>query len=240
MKTLKALWVNLKVYYMMTFRNIFLMVVNYLLPILCYLMFSAVFVGINEENKKTIIMSMTAFTIAMNSYLGLPINVVRYSAGDIKRAYIAGGIRLRRVFLSAAVSNIIHCFIISAVILLTAKPLFGAVLPESMPRYFAALFIGILLSTVTGVAIGMFSKSNAMATVISQALFQPSIFLSGVLIAVEYLPKFMQKITDIIPLKHTYVLLKGYDETSLIVSLAFTAVLFVMLIIRYRFIIRRS
>ena len=72
MKSLKALLVNLKTYYLMTFRNTFLVIAHYLLPVLFYLLFSVVFVGINEENKRTIIMSMTAFGLAMNSYIGLP------------------------------------------------------------------------------------------------------------------------------------------------------------------------
>lgn len=190
MKTLKALLVNLKIYYLMTFRNSFLLIAHYLLPILFYLLFSVIFVGIDDANRNTIIMSMTAFAVGMNSYIGLPGSVVRYAVGDIKRAYIAGGISLWHVFVCAAISNIVHCFITSMVILLTAGPLFEAVMPESMFWYFIALLISILLSTVIGVAIGMFSKTEGVATVISQAIFQPSLFLSGIMIAIKFLPDF--------------------------------------------------
>ena len=240
MKSLKALLVNLKTYYLMTFRNTFLVIAHYLLPVLFYLMFSVVFVGINEENKKTIIMSMTAFGLAMNSYIGLPGSVVRYAIGDIKRAYIAGGIKLWHVFVCAAISNMVHCFVTSMVILFTAKPLFGAVMPESMDWYFLALFISIVLSTLMGVVIGMFSKTEGVATIISQATFLPSLFLSGTMVPIEFLPKILQTISDLIPLKHTYVLLQGYDQRSLIFSLGFIAALLVLLVIRYRFIIRRE
>ncbi|NLJ70998.1 MAG: ABC transporter permease [Clostridiaceae bacterium] len=240
MKSLKALLVNLKIYYVMTFRNTFLLIAHYLLPILFYLLFSVIFVGIDKANKNIIIMSMTAFAVAMNSYIGLPGSVVRYAAGDIKRAYIAGGISLWHVFLCVAISNMVHCFITSMVILFTAGPLFDAVMPESMLWYFTALFISIVLSTIIGVAIGMFAKKESVATVVSQAIFQPSLFLSGIMIAVKFLPDFLQGITDIIPLKHSYILLQGYDQRSLIFSLAFIAVLLILLVIRYRFIIRRE
>lgn len=240
MKTLKALLVNLKIYYLMTFRNSFLLIAHYLLPILFYLLFSVIFVGIDDANRNTIIMSMTAFAVGMNSYIGLPGSVVRYAVGDIKRAYIAGGISLWHVFVCAAISNIVHCFITSMVILLTAGPLFEAVMPESMFWYFIALLISILLSTVIGVAIGMFSKTEGVATVISQAIFQPSLFLSGIMIAIKFLPDFLQGITDIIPLKHSFVLLQGYNERSLITSLILIVVVLILLVIRYRFIIRRE
>ena len=240
MKSLKALLVNLKIYYLMTFRNSFLLIAHYLLPILFYLLFSVIFVGIDDANRNTIIMSMTAFAVGMNSYIGLPGSVVRYAVGDIKRAYIAGGISLWHVFVCAAISNIVHCFITSMVILLTAGPLFEAVMPESMFWYFIALLISILLSTVIGVAIGMFSKTEGVATVISQAIFQPSLFLSGIMIAIKFLPDFLQGITDIIPLKHSFVLLQGYNERSLITSLILIVVVLILLVIRYRFIIRRE
>jgi ABC-2 type transport system permease protein len=240
MKSLKALLVNFKIYYVMTFRNVFLLIAHYLLPILFYLLFSVVFVGIDEANKKTIIMSMTAFGVAMNSYIGLPGSVVRYAVGDIKRAYIAGGINLSNVFISAAISNMVHCFFTSIVILFTAGPLFKAVMPESMLWYFVALLITIVLSTVVGVAIGIFSKVQSVATIISQAVFLPSLFLSGTMIPIEFLPDFLQGFTDIIPLKHSFILLQGYNERSLIISLAFIAFLLILLAIRYRFIIRRE
>ncbi|HHU52985.1 MAG TPA: ABC transporter permease [Clostridiaceae bacterium] len=240
MKSLKALLVNLKIYYVMTFRNTFLFIAHYLLPILFYLLFSVVFVGINAANKLTIIMTMTAFAVAMNSYIGLPGGVVRYAVGDIKRAYIAGGISLWRVFVCAGISNIVHCFITSIVILLTAKPLFDATMPESLLWYFTALLISIVLSTVIGVAIGMFSRIESMATVVSQAIFMPSLFLSGIMIPIEFLPGFLQNITNIIPLKHSFVLLRGYDKQALIISLVFIAVLLILLVIRYRIIIRRE
>jgi hypothetical protein len=50
----------------------------------------------------------------------------------------------------------------------------------------------------------------------------------------------LQTISDLIPLKHTYVLLQGYDQRSLIFSLGFIVGLLVLLVIRYRFIIRRE
>lgn len=237
---MKALVVNLKTYYVMTFRNVFLLISHYLLPLLFYLMFSVVFVGIDENNKNTIIMSMTAFAITMNSYIGLPGNVVRYAVGDIKRAYIAGGIKLWHVFISSGINNMIHCLIISLIILFTANPIFGAAVPESWGWYFIALFIGILLSTLMGIFIGMFSKSESIATIISQALFLPSIFLSGIMIDIEYLPEFLNRITNIIPLKHTFVLLKGYDAMSLYISLGFILILGVMLIFKYKSIIEKE
>lgn len=89
-------------------------------------------------------------------------------------------------------------------------------------------------------AIGLFSKKESVATLLSQALFLPSLFLSGTMIAIDFLPEFLQGVTDVIPLKHSFVLLQGFDAKSLIISLSFTVVMYVLLTIRYRFIVRRE
>lgn len=240
MKTLKALFVNLKIYYLMTFRNVFLVIAHYLLPILFYLLFSVVFVGISPDNKITIIASMTAFAIAMNSYIGLPGSVSCYAVGDIKRAYIAGGISLWRVFICAGISNFIHSLITSLVILFTAGPLFGATFPSSILWFLLALLISIVLATLIGVAIGMFSKSRNVATLLSQVVFLPSLFLSGAMIPLDVLPKFLQYVTYIIPLRHSVTLLGGYDLVALLVSLGFIIVLTILLVIRYKLITKRE
>lgn len=136
----------------MTFRNVFLLISHYhLLPILFYLMFSVVFVGIDEGNKLTIIMNMTAFAIIMNRYIELPGNVVRYAVEDIKRAYIAGGISLWRVFICSAINNMVHCFITTLIILFTAKPLFGAAMLKSKGYDQKALYISLAFLLVIGV-----------------------------------------------------------------------------------------
>ena len=76
---MKALGKNIAIYYKINFRNVFLFISSYLMPIVFYLMFSVVFVSINEENKKTIIRSMCLFAITMNSLVGLPGNVIQYA-----------------------------------------------------------------------------------------------------------------------------------------------------------------
>ncbi len=60
------------------------------------------------------------------------------------------------------------------------------------------------------------------------------------MVPIGFLPEFLQKITDIVPLKHSFILLQGYDQRSLIISLVFIAALLILLVIKYRFIMRRE
>lgn len=234
---MKALEKNIAIYYKINFRNVFLFISSYLMPIVFYLMFSVVFVSINEENKKTIIRSMCLFAITMNSLVGLPGNVIQYAVGDINRAYIIGGIRLWHVFLSIAINNMINSAIVCAFIILTAPVFFHAVLPASIGYFLETLFVCIILSTLIGIMIGMICKSDNIAIIVSQCLFLPSIFLSGIMMDVSILPSVMRKVSNIFPLTHMFVFTDKIQQASVIYISCLIAVCLVIVIYRYRKII---
>lgn len=231
---MKAFWKNMAIYYKMNFRNVFLFVSSYLVPIAFYLMFSAVFVSISEENKKTIIRSMCLFAITMNSLVGLPGNVIQYAVGDINRAYIIGGIRLWHVFLSIAINSMINSVIVCVFIILTAPVFFHAVLPVSIGYFLGALFACIVLSTLIGILIGMICNSDNIAIIVSQCLFLPSIFLSGIMMDVSILPSVMRKVSNIFPLTHMFVLTDSIQQISVIYLSCVTVVCLGVVIYRYR------
>lgn len=234
---MRAFWINLKIYYKINFRNVFLFIASYLMPIVFYLLFSAVFVSINDTNKKTIISSMCLFAITMNSLIGLPGNIIQYAVGDIKRAYIVGGIKLWHVFVGIAVNNIINCVVVSIFILFTAPAWFHAVLPESMFYFIGAIIVCILLSTLIGMLIGMTCMSESMSTIISQCIFLPSLFLSGIMMDVLILPKVMRYLSNLFPLTHMFIILEGIKVTSLVYIVGVGIASIIIVLFRYKKII---
>ena len=231
---MKAFGKNITVYYKMNFRNVFLFISSYLMPIVFYLMFSTVFVSISEENKNNIIRSMCLFAITMNSLVGLPGNVIQYAVGDINRAYIVGGIRLWHVFLSIAINNVINSVIVCGFIIVTAPVFFNAVLPASMGYFIGTLFVCIVLSTLIGILLGMICKSDSIAIVVSQCLFLPSIFLSGIMMEVSILPSVMKTVSNILPLTHMFAITEKVQQTSAIYISCLSVVCSVAVIYRYR------
>lgn len=230
---MKALVKNIEIYYRINFRNVFLFISSYLMPIAFYLMFSAVFVSISEENKKSIIRSMCLFAITMNSLVGLPGNVIQYAVGDVNRAYIVGGVRLWHVFLSIAINNVINCIIVCVFIIITAPILFYAILPASIGYFISSLLVCIVLSTLIGIMIGMVCKSDNVAIMISQCLFLPSIFLSGIMMDINILPSLMKKISNIFPLTHMFAFTEKIQGVSVTYIVCAAIVCFVIIIYRY-------
>lgn len=231
---MKALIVNIKVYYKMIFRNMLIFISSYLVPIVFYLMFSAVFISISEENKKTIIASMCIFAILMSSYIGLPGNTVKYSNGEIKRAYIAGGIKLWHVFVCLGINNIINCSLVSLFIILTAPVFFGAVVPSSIAYFASILLLSILLSTLIGLLIGMVSKTENTSAIVSQMLFLPSLFISGVMMDVSILPDMMQYLSKVFPATHMCVLFAEMNQSSMIYMILLSIVILIIIFIIYK------
>lgn len=230
---------NLKIYFFITFRNMFLFIAQYLVPLFFYLIFSAVLIRISPDNANSLIMSMTCFAVVMSCYIGLPGSVVTYSTGDICRAYIAGGIKLWRVFASIAVSGILHAFAVSTIILVTAPVIFKAEYPDNILEYLLVLLFVIFTATLIGLFVGMCSKSESIATIISQLMFLPSIFLSGIMMPVSLLPELLQKLSKLLPATHTFLMLQLNDyRSSLLYLTAFSAVLLLLIAVRYKNIVR--
>ncbi|MGB0405449.1 MAG: ABC transporter permease, partial [Fusobacterium sp.] len=225
---MKALIVNIKVYYKMIFRNMLIFISSYLLPIVFYLMFSVVFTSISDENKKTIIASMCIFAILMSSYIGLPGNTVRYSNGEIKRAYIAGGIKLWHVFVCLGINNIINCSLVSLFIILTAPVFFGAVAPSGIFYFVSILLLSILISTLIGLLIGMVSRTENASVIISQMLFLPSLFISGVMVDVSILPDMMKHLSKVLPATNMCVLFSEMNQSSMIYMVLLSIVILLM------------
>jgi len=234
---MRILITNLKIYYSMTFRNVFLCISAYLMPLLFYFMFSSVLITISPSNSTTIIMSMSVFAVLMNSYIGLPGNAVKYAAGNIKRAYIAGGVKLWHVFVCIAVNNFIHSAIVCLIIFTTAPIIFKAQVPDNIPVYILTLSVGILMSTTIGMLIGMFSKTESIAVVVSQVFFLPSIFFSGIMMPVSVLPVMLRNFSVVLPARQMYMLLLNSDKVMpLIYAAVFVCATTVLLLFRYRYI----
>jgi ABC-2 type transport system permease protein len=237
---MKVMLTNIKIYYLITFRNPFLLIANYLLPIAFYLLFSSIFISIDPSNKIGVITNMSIFAMLMSSCIALPGVTVKYSNGDIRKAYVASGIKLWHVFLSVGINNVIHALLCSAFILLTAPLIFGATLHSNLGEYITVLLMGAVLLTLIGLFIGLYSKSESISTVVSQLVFLPSMFLSGITLDESFLPTFLQHFSKIIPAKYILLLMRDFNIGSLLVLLCMIVVIFALLIIRYKNIVRKE
>lgn len=171
----------------------------YVIPLVFYLVMGAVFSSINPEAKAMLTGTMTIFAVTMGAVLGLPVPIVNIKEGGVLRAYQVNGIPKWSVLLVHAVSVFFHLLIVSIIILLSAPALFGADLPGNYTAYFTILIVLLFSSIAWGLLIGVFSRGQAMATMLSQAVFLPSLLLSGIMFPAALLPGIFDRIGAFFP-----------------------------------------
>lgn len=174
----------------------------YIVPLAFYFIMGAVFSSINPATRDSLAASMSIFAVTMGAVLGLPAPIVKIKEGGVLRAYRVNGIPSWAVLLVQMVSAFMHLLLVSAIILLSAPLFYSAGLPESYGIYALILAILIFTSIGWGLLIGVISRSQATATMLSQAVFLPSLMLSGIMFPSSMLPGFLGEIGVVFPATH--------------------------------------
>lgn len=178
------------------------LLVYYLVPLGFYAMVGTVFASVNPETQAVLSASMSIFAITMGALIGIPPALVKLRQTGVLRAYKTSGIPSNSVLWSVGISAFIHLSIVSLIITFSAPPLLGAQIPESWVGYFAAQISLLFASIALGLLLGIVSKTQAEAIMFSQAVFIPSLMLSGIMFPAMLLPKLLRYLGQILPATH--------------------------------------
>jgi ABC-2 type transport system permease protein len=172
---------------------------NYLFPLGFYVMMGVVMTSVNPGFKDFMIPAMIIFSSMASNLLGLPSPIVESREAGIYRSFKINGVPAISILSAPLISTIIHCLIASAIIAVTATPLFHA-LPPTNWGYLALITILTAITFGTlGALIGVISTGSRSVVLFSQLIFLPSILLSGLMIPLGSLPKSIQTIAGLFP-----------------------------------------
>ena len=188
-------------------RSRTLLITCYIVPLLFFPVMGGIFTSVMPGAGETLVQSMTVFGVTMGALIGLPPSLVEIYGGDIKKVYRANGVPL---WLGLALTNLsafLHLLLMSGILYIAAPLAFRAVLPEDSVRYFLclALFLAVTLGDAS--VIGLAVKDQAKTSVVSIAVFLPSILLSGIMFPVELLPGVLEMVGRAFPAAWGYRLL---------------------------------
>ena len=124
-------------------RNATLLMMNYLFPLGFYAIIGLVMTRINPAFKESLIPAMVVFVAMASMLLGLPSPLVEQREAGIYRTYKINGVPALSILAIPALTTTLHTLIASTLIVVTAAPLFGGVLPTNW-----AAFVSIALLTV--------------------------------------------------------------------------------------------
>lgn len=183
----------------LNFRNKEILLHFYLVPLIFYLFIGNVFITINPEADNTIASVMTVFAVTMGGVLGSPYSLVEFYGSETKKAYQVGHIPLWTVAVGNGISALLHLFLTSIIIFVTAPFLFNAPIPSNVVNYFISLFLLIAANVSIGTVFGLLFKNSSKMGMATQLIFLPSIMLSGIMFPITMLPDSLQKIGKLLP-----------------------------------------
>jgi len=196
----KHLWVQFK----MDIRERGTLMTYYLIPLVFYFVMGAVFSAINPLSRQTLGATMVIFAVTMGAVLGIPLPIVKMRESGVLRAYRVCGIPGWAVLCIQSVSAFLHLLVVSMIIFMTAPLFFSASYPQSFTAYFLSLFILLFASIMVGLFIGVVARSQPIATMLSQAVFLPTVMLGGIMFPASMLPEPLRIVGRILPA--TYIM----------------------------------
>ncbi len=199
---MKAFLKQLTIQIRMDARDKGTFLVFYIVPLVFYGVMGAVFSSINPQMKQTLSATMAIFSVTMGAMLGLPPTLVKLREANVLRAYRINGIPGTSVLLSVGISALLHLSVVSLLISFSAPIFFGAKMPPHAGGFAAALIMLLLCNVSLGLLIGVFAKNQAAAVMFSQAVFLPSVMLSGMMFPASMLPEPLMYLGRILPATH--------------------------------------
>lgn len=180
-------------------RNRSLLLLNYLFPLLFYVMMGLLMGNINPLFKESMIPAMGVFAVLSGAVLGLPNPLVEAREAGIYRSYRVNGVPALAILAMPAVTTAFHAVIAAAVIAVTAGPLFGARLPADWLSLAGITVLTAFSCAGLGALIGVVS-ANARVTILwSQLIYLPSMMLSGLMLPVSMLPPILARVAAFLP-----------------------------------------
>ncbi|MBN2676863.1 MAG: ABC transporter permease [Anaerolineaceae bacterium] len=183
-------------------RNSNNLMMNYLFPLGFYAMMGLVMTRIFPGFDQVLIPAMVVFATMASSLLGLPGPQVELREAGVFRSYKINGVPAISILIIPVLTTIFHTLIVSSIIALSARPLFGGVAPLHIVPFILITLLAAFNFSAISALIGVIS-TNSRATVLwSQLIFLPSMLIGGMMVPISMLPEGIQPLTALLPSSH--------------------------------------
>jgi ABC-2 type transport system permease protein len=133
----------------------------------------------------------------------LPAALSGYREKGVLRRLATTPVRPAYVLVAQLIVNAILAVFVVTTLIVAGDLLFGTPVPEKLPAFAGASLLGMAALFAIGLLIAAVAPSGKGGNAIGMVLFFPSMFLGGVYIPRETMPKVMREIGDFSPLGAT-------------------------------------
>ena len=180
-------------------RNKTLMLMNYLFPLGCYVLFGSLLGQVNPGFLAIIVPAMSVFAIMSGALLGMPDTLVSARNAGIFRSCKINGVPALSLLVIPVLTSMMHALVVALVIAATAPALFGGESPRNWAGFLLVFAAAAFALAGAGALIGVVSANTRMTVLLSQLVFIPSMILGGLMLPVSILPDTLARVSRILP-----------------------------------------
>jgi ABC-2 type transport system permease protein len=186
---------------------------NFLFPLILLALFGAVFSG-QQADLDVIVPGIAGMAVMSTTFTALAFNMTFLrEQGVLKRMRgtpLPAGVYLGGIALSAVTNTVLQV----AIIVVSGKLFFGVDWPSHWLELAVFVTAGVVCFVSLGVALSHAIPNFDSAPAYVNAIFLPTIFISGVFFDAEDAPRFLREIADALPLTHLIDGLSGAMVTG--------------------------
>lgn len=190
-------------------RNSTSMLMYYLFPLGFYILMGLVMVEINPDFGELLIPSMVLVTLMAGTLLGLPGELVAAREAGIYRSFKVNGVPAVSIIIIPVLATAFHGSIGSAVIALTAGPLFDVAVPTNWVAFILLVLLSVFAFGSLAALIGVVSTSARATVLWSQLVFLPSMLIGGLMLDLELIPSTVRGFSGLLPSTYSMQAFRG-------------------------------
>ena len=184
----------------------------FVFPPMLFVLLGSVFGGGDYQGRPVddyLLTGLLGYGAANTAFAGLAITLVlRREAGILKR--LRSTPLSPPVYLAGVLASIVVVFALQAVLLVAlGKVFFGTELPAGVTELALTLLLGTAAMAALGVGVSGLIRSAEGASAVVNVIVLPMTFLSGGFGPTRDLPRFLQALADVLPLRHFIDAVRG-------------------------------
>lgn len=221
----------LKIEFKRLIRTSDLLIFAILFPIGMSLLMGAIygsdiaFEGANYTKYQLAFSSFISIALCATGLMGIPLNISDYRDKKVLKKFKATPVSPYNILISQIIAYFILAMLVSFVIFIIAKFVFGFYFIGSV-FYYLLTFIFVAVSIYSiGMLIASISSNSKVAGILTSIIYFPTIFLSGTTVPYDIMPNFIQKLSNILPMTQGIKLLEGVCLNKPVEDLVFQIIL---------------
>ena len=174
---------------------------NFLLPVLFLVLIATVY-GANNEALDILVPGLAGMAVLSTTFTALAFNMTFLrEQGILKR--VRGTPMPTLAYFGGVIGNaVVNAVVQIALVIGVGHVVFGGDLPKEWLTLLVFSAVGVATFACLGIAFAQLIPNFDAAPAYTNAVFLPLIFISGVFYSSEAMPRALEIIADVLPLKH--------------------------------------